>query len=140
MAYHINAFEKSSAMMVTYLFDTRRSATFCMMVMTAAVVDPIGLKRGVSFPPFEKPDIRMFVPRVIPPFWLAQGRWSSAYNLLALLAGILLAVFHCFGTVAVFNERFTRCASGPARTGTARCRDSVYPLSCVVERVEHLKH
>src|SRR6218665_193644 len=30
------------------------------------------------------------------------------------------AVFHCFGTVAVFNERFTRCASGPARTGAAR--------------------
>src|SRR6218665_2506672 len=39
-----NAFEKSSAMMVTYLFDSRRSATFCMMVMTAAVVDPVGLK------------------------------------------------------------------------------------------------
>src|SRR6218665_3815009 len=28
--------------------------------------------------------------------------------------GRITAVFHCFGTVAVINERFTRCASGPA--------------------------
>src|SRR6218665_1919409 len=34
--------------------------------------------------------------------------------------GRITAVFHCFGTVAVFNERFTRCASGPRRTVAAR--------------------
>src|SRR6218665_1061087 len=51
----------------------------------------IGLREGVSFPPFEKPGIRMFAPRVVPPFWLARGRWRSAYNL-PLLAGILLAL------------------------------------------------
>src|SRR6218665_3925183 len=69
----------------------------------------------------------MFAPRVVPPFWLARGRWRSAYNLPALLAGILLALVVLLLSsivsvlyVAVINERVTRCASGPARTGAAR--------------------
>src|SRR6218665_2276254 len=108
----------------------------------------IGLREGVSFPPFEKPGIRMFAPRVVPPFWLARGRWRSAYNLQALLAGILLALVVLLLSSIVSVLWLCSMKDLPdvqvgrqelAQLGAKPRRDSVCPCSCVVERVEHLK-